>query len=59
MVNKRASLAAPISVLSEEEILARTRKVAELKRKVQSGTYLIRQYDIIEGLLDAWAKVQE
>ncbi|WP_176630270.1 flagellar biosynthesis anti-sigma factor FlgM [Desulfolutivibrio sulfoxidireducens] len=58
-MNKRASLAAPISVLSEEEILARTRKVAELKRKVQSGTYLIRQYDIIEGLLDAWAKVQE
>lgn len=58
-MSKRASLAAPISVLSEEEILARSRKVAELKRKVQSGTYLIRQYDIIEGLLDAWAKVQE
>ncbi|NDY55672.1 flagellar biosynthesis anti-sigma factor FlgM [Desulfovibrio sulfodismutans] len=58
-MNKRASLAAPISVLSEEEILARSRKVAELKRKVQSGTYLIRQYDIIEGLLDAWAKNQD
>jgi anti-sigma28 factor (negative regulator of flagellin synthesis) len=58
-VNKRASLAAPISVLSEEEILARSRKVAELKRKVQSGTYLIRQYDIIEGLLDSWAKNQD
>ncbi|MDQ7831006.1 MAG: flagellar biosynthesis anti-sigma factor FlgM [Desulfovibrionaceae bacterium] len=57
-MSKRASLAAPISVLSEEEILARSRKVAELKRKVQSGTYLIRQYDIIEGLLDAWANTQ-
>ena len=58
-MNKRASLAAPISVLSQEEILARSRKVAELKRKVQSGTYLIRQYDIIEGLLDSWAKNQD
>jgi anti-sigma28 factor (negative regulator of flagellin synthesis) len=58
-VNKRATLAAPISVLSEEELLARSRKVAELKRKVQSGTYLIRQYDIIEGLLDSWAKNQD
>lgn len=31
----------------------RARRIAELKRRVQSGTYLIQRYEIIEGLLDA------
>ncbi len=41
---------------SEEEAQARARKVAELKRKVESGTYLIKQYEIIEGLLNSMNK---
>jgi len=28
-------------------------RIAELKRQVQAGTYLIQRYEIIEGLLDA------
>lgn len=40
----------------EEEALARTQKVAELKRRVDSGTYLIKQYEIIEGLLNSMTK---
>lgn len=40
----------------EEETLARAQKVAELKRKVDSGTYLIKQYEIIEGLLNSMTK---
>lgn len=32
---------------------ARVQRIAELKRRVQSGTYLIQRYEIIEGLLDA------
>ncbi|MEA5088969.1 flagellar biosynthesis anti-sigma factor FlgM [Solidesulfovibrio sp.] len=31
----------------------RARRIAELKRRVNSGTYLIQRYEIIEGLLDA------
>lgn len=40
----------------KEETLARAQKVAELKRKVDSGTYLIKQYEIIEGLLNSMTK---
>ncbi|MEA4857925.1 MAG: flagellar biosynthesis anti-sigma factor FlgM [Solidesulfovibrio sp.] len=32
---------------------ARARRIEDLKRRVQSGTYLIQRYEIIEGLLDA------
>jgi len=41
---------------AEEEALARAQKVAELKRRVDSGTYLIKQYEIIEGLLNSMTK---
>lgn len=34
----------------------RARRVTELKRKVESGTYLIRRYEIIEGLLQNMAE---
>ena len=37
----------------------RARKIAELKRKVDSGSYLIKQYDIIEGLLNSMSKTLE
>jgi anti-sigma28 factor (negative regulator of flagellin synthesis) len=34
----------------------RARRIAELKRQVQTGTYLIQRYEIIEGILDALSK---
>ena len=36
-----------------EDPAARARRIADLKRRVASGTYLIQRYEIIEGLLDA------
>lgn len=36
-----------------EDPAARARRIADLKRRVESGTYLIQRYEIIEGLLDA------
>ncbi|EFL49865.1 hypothetical protein DesfrDRAFT_3413 [Solidesulfovibrio fructosivorans JJ]] len=38
-----------------EDPADRARRIADLKRRVQSGTYLIQRYEIIEGLLDALA----
>jgi anti-sigma28 factor (negative regulator of flagellin synthesis) len=32
---------------------ARARRIEELKRQVQAGTYLIQRYEIIEGILDS------
>ncbi len=37
----------------QESPEARARRIAELKQQVQTGTYLIQRYEIIEGLLDA------
>lgn len=34
----------------------RAQRIAELKRQVEAGTYLIQRYEIIEGLLDALAQ---
>jgi anti-sigma28 factor (negative regulator of flagellin synthesis) len=36
-----------------EDPAVRARRIEDLKRRVQSGTYLIQRYEIIEGLLDA------
>ncbi len=36
-----------------EDPVLRARRIEDLKRRVQSGTYLIQRYEIIEGLLDA------
>lgn len=36
-----------------EDSEARTRRIEDLKRRVESGTYLIQRYEIIEGLLEA------
>ena len=36
-----------------EDPAERARRIAELKRQVQSGTYLIQRYEIIEGILDS------
>lgn len=38
-----------------EDPAVRARRIEDLKRRVQSGTYLIQRYEIIEGLLDALA----
>lgn len=37
---------------------ARARRIEELKQQVQSGTYLIQRYEIIEGILDALSQDQ-
>ena len=39
--------------LGHEDPEQRARRIEELKRQVQAGTYLIQRYEIIEGLLDA------
>ena len=39
----------------QEEPAERARRIADLKRRVASGTYLIQRYEIIEGLLDSLA----
>jgi len=55
-VNNKYAQNAEASHCAEEDAQGRARKVAELKRKVQSGTYLIKQYEIIEGLLNSMNK---
>jgi len=44
-----------IEAATREDPEHRARRIEELKRRVQSGTYLIQRYEIIEGLLDALA----
>jgi len=56
IVNSKYAQNAETQRCSEEDSLARAQKVAELKRKVESGTYLIKQYEIIEGLLNSMNK---
>lgn len=34
----------------------RALRIEDLKRRVQSGTYLIQRYEIIEGILDALSR---
>ena len=43
----------------QEDPAERARRIADLKRRVASGTYLIQRYEIIEGLLDALATETE
>lgn len=43
----------PGSPARQESPEARAQRIADLKRRVNSGTYLIQRYEIIEGLLDA------
>lgn len=44
----------PTAVRADRESPAdRARRIEELKRQVQAGTYLIQRYEIIEGILDA------
>lgn len=45
----------PGGIPAREDPAARARRIADLKRRVESGTYLIQRYEIIEGLLDALA----
>jgi|GEM_PF-2757762 len=35
-----------------EDPVERARRIEDLKRRVESGTYLIQRYEIIEGILD-------
>lgn len=46
----------PPPLAEQESPENRARRIAELKRQVQAGTYLIQRYEIIEGLLDALAQ---
>ena len=39
----------------QEDPAERALRIEDLKRRVESGTYLIQRYEIIEGLLDALA----
>ncbi len=43
----------PRSPGRQESPEERAQRIADLKRRVNSGTYLIQRYEIIEGLLDA------
>lgn len=42
--------------LGLEDPEQRARRIEELKRRVQAGTYLIQRYEIIEGILDALSR---
>ena len=42
-----------VEVAHREDPVERARRIEDLKRRVQSGTYLIQRYEIIEGILDA------
>jgi anti-sigma28 factor (negative regulator of flagellin synthesis) len=42
-----------VEVATRENPEERALRIEDLKRRVQSGTYLIQRYEIIEGLLDA------
>lgn len=42
-----------VDATQREDPAVRASRIEELKRRVQSGTYLIQRYEIIEGILDA------
>ncbi|MHC1711857.1 MAG: flagellar biosynthesis anti-sigma factor FlgM [Solidesulfovibrio sp.] len=42
-----------VEAAHREDPEQRAIRIEDLKRRVQSGTYLIQRYEIIEGLLDA------
>jgi len=42
-----------VSAAHREDPIERAHRIADIKRRVESGTYLIQRYEIIEGLLDA------
>lgn len=42
-----------LAAAGQESPEDRAFRIAELKRQVEAGTYLIQRYEIIEGILDA------
>ncbi len=58
-VPEKVRRASGVEAAQREDPQERARRIADLKRQVQSGTYLIQRYEIIEGLLDALSAESE